>query len=682
MSRLSVVMPCFESAPWLREALGSLAQQTRLPDEVVIADDGSSGAPTLALLDRLAREGCSGLRELRVLREKHRGPGATRNAAVRACTGELILPLDADDALQPRALEKLEAALQAEPGAAFAFPHVTHFGSLRAEAVAPRFNPYLQLEDNKLVVTALLRREVFTEHGAWYSEEDGYEDWSFWLSVAERGLTGVAVEEALFRYRRKGSAGQLATDTARRDQLKAALRLRHPFSYSSESRAQLKQRFAPGLEIIWPAALDDERLSTFLRGQSFDDLCVTAQGALDARALLSQARGKHLLLLEPPHLPLLATAPPGFLEQLVRCLEAHAAFDVLLVPVEIATLQAHLTRPRLAPCPPSPLADHTRDLLLLRTARAPGRASLAVGTGVRALAAPALRHGRGLLFAEDFFGLCDPGSAHAIEISPAPHKARRTLAQAAWSSTRRSAERLFGAERVGDALRPLRQELAALARTSEALGDALRAGRLPLSLEARLPESLEMERRLLDAEPVRFDRHAPFPLAAGKQRVLLLMPSLQRTEAALAALELASSLPRDRVELICATSREATHELSPRLRALCADLMLYGETTAAGDQPAAVLQLLRDRQVETLAICDSWLGLQVARAAKALLPRLRTIAVLLSDSQIPGDDFAKASCQRFDEFIDSYRVAHGALRERCLAWGVKPDKLRPAGDDF
>src|SRR5207248_11404001 len=110
-----VVIPCYESAPLLGEALASLRRQTRLPDEVIVADDGSTGAPTLALLDRLARDGFAGLPAVRVLREPHRGAGPTRNAALHASTGALVLPLDADDTLEPRALELLEAALLAHP---------------------------------------------------------------------------------------------------------------------------------------------------------------------------------------------------------------------------------------------------------------------------------------------------------------------------------------------------------------------------------------------------------------------------------------------------------------------------------------------------------------------------------------------------------------------------------------
>lgn len=273
MQRLSVAIPCWASGLWLRDALRSLRAQTRPADEIVIADDGSTDAPTISLLESLAQPGSParlGL-PIRVLREPHRGPGPARNAAVRATTGELVLPLDADDELEPRALQAMEAALLADPGAAFAFSHVRYFGAVRGVAVPPRYNAWLQVNDNRLVVSALVRREVYGEQGAWYAEDlEGYEDWSFWLTVVERGLRGVCVEEPLFRYRRKGGEGQLARDHARRGRLLAALRRKHAALYAEESLADLKSRWAPAIEVVDPGR--------------------------NAREALRSARGKYLSL--------------------------------------------------------------------------------------------------------------------------------------------------------------------------------------------------------------------------------------------------------------------------------------------------------------------------------------------------------------------------------------------------
>ena len=185
-----------------------------------------------------------------------------------------------------------------------------------------------------------------------------------------------------------------------------------------------------------------------------------------------------------------------------------------------------------------------------------------------------------------------------------------------------------------------------------------------------------MERRLLDSEPVRYARRGPLVDASGRKRVLAVLPWLTRGGVERAILQMAAALPRDRCELLCATSRESAHEWAGRMRALSSDLLLLGETTPEKDQPAAVLQLLRDRQVDALFTVNSWLGLETARLARAELPSLRTIDYQHTDLQTPGADFARQSCLRFDRFLDLRLVSTEHLRERYRAYGVDPAKVR------
>ena len=111
--RLAVLIPVRDGGALLAETLRSLAAQTRAPDEVLLLDDGSTEPEALRILAGLAPP-------YRVLAMPRRGPGEARNTGVRATAAELILPLDSDDLLAPDALAQLEAALLAEPEAAFA----------------------------------------------------------------------------------------------------------------------------------------------------------------------------------------------------------------------------------------------------------------------------------------------------------------------------------------------------------------------------------------------------------------------------------------------------------------------------------------------------------------------------------------------------------------------------------
>ena len=99
--KISVIIPCYNSAPWVGGAVESVLAQTWPPHEIIVVDDGSSDDPATAL--RLFGD------KVRLVRRENGGLSAARNKGVRESTGEWFLFLDADDRLFPDALEKLSA---------------------------------------------------------------------------------------------------------------------------------------------------------------------------------------------------------------------------------------------------------------------------------------------------------------------------------------------------------------------------------------------------------------------------------------------------------------------------------------------------------------------------------------------------------------------------------------------
>ena len=95
-----VVIPMFNAAATIGKALESLAQQTRLPERVIVVDDGSSdnGAQVV--------ESLSFPYELHLIRQPNQGPSAARNAGIFLAKETLLAFLDADDYWFPEKLEK------------------------------------------------------------------------------------------------------------------------------------------------------------------------------------------------------------------------------------------------------------------------------------------------------------------------------------------------------------------------------------------------------------------------------------------------------------------------------------------------------------------------------------------------------------------------------------------------
>lgn len=102
---ISVIIPCYNSAPWVADAVRSVLRQTRAADEIIVVDDGSTDDPEAAVREFGG--------SVRLIRRDNGGLSAARNTGVEAAHGEGFVFLDADDTLFPDALEKLSATAEA-----------------------------------------------------------------------------------------------------------------------------------------------------------------------------------------------------------------------------------------------------------------------------------------------------------------------------------------------------------------------------------------------------------------------------------------------------------------------------------------------------------------------------------------------------------------------------------------
>ena len=117
-ARISVALGTYNGERYLPAQLASIVAQTRLPDELVAADDGSTDA-TVALLQEFARTAPFPVRVM----QNQRNLGSTRNfeQLCSLCTGDLIALSDQDDVWYPQRLERSEQALETHPEAGLVF---------------------------------------------------------------------------------------------------------------------------------------------------------------------------------------------------------------------------------------------------------------------------------------------------------------------------------------------------------------------------------------------------------------------------------------------------------------------------------------------------------------------------------------------------------------------------------
>lgn len=102
---ISLIMPVFNGARYLRESLASLLSQTLPATEIIVIDDGST--------DHSAE--IAGDYPVTLLRQQNAGAAAARNRGIEASTGALIACLDSDDVATPDRLQQQVAAFESTP---------------------------------------------------------------------------------------------------------------------------------------------------------------------------------------------------------------------------------------------------------------------------------------------------------------------------------------------------------------------------------------------------------------------------------------------------------------------------------------------------------------------------------------------------------------------------------------
>lgn len=117
--KLSVIVPAYDVARYIAEALRSVLVQLPRDAEVLVVDDGSRD-DTAAIAESFGAP-------VRVIRAQHAGIGATVNRAMSEGDGELIACIDADDRWCPDKLALQFAALDADPSLDMVFGHVRQF---------------------------------------------------------------------------------------------------------------------------------------------------------------------------------------------------------------------------------------------------------------------------------------------------------------------------------------------------------------------------------------------------------------------------------------------------------------------------------------------------------------------------------------------------------------------------
>lgn len=196
---VSAIIPVRNMAQTLGRAIASVQAQTYPVFEIVVADDLSNDGSASVAADY-------GLGVLRNPGAEPWGICGGRNAAFECSKGDLILPLDADDWIEPTYVEKTIQKMT-DRVAIVSTEMIYHSEDERNGLVLPA-DPQTyasELKQNNITVTSLVRRKAIEQAGPWDHDLRGWEDWDMWLRILLLGWTHDVVREPLFHYRLNNS---------------------------------------------------------------------------------------------------------------------------------------------------------------------------------------------------------------------------------------------------------------------------------------------------------------------------------------------------------------------------------------------------------------------------------------------------------------------------------------------
>lgn len=245
-ARVAVIIPCYNDGELAAEAVASVREHE--PFELVVVDDGSDDAPTRAALERLESDG------VRVLRhEQNRGLPAARDTGLAATSARYVFPLDSDDLAIGYLLGAMADRLDDQPEAGVCFGDYEEFGSVHhTRAVPARLDPFRLAYTNEYPVSALFRRELLESVGGWAPIE-AYEDWHMWMTLAERGVTGVHFGFGVITFRKRVHGQRMLTKArAVHRRLYARLRADHPRLFEDLPTHRRQSPLHPARKRLYP----------------------------------------------------------------------------------------------------------------------------------------------------------------------------------------------------------------------------------------------------------------------------------------------------------------------------------------------------------------------------------------------------------------------------------------------
>ncbi len=220
---ISVIVPCYNQAQYLDDALQSVLNQSITDWECIIINDGSTDK-TEAISNKWIKKDS----RFKYLFQDNSGLSSARNLGIKNADSEFVLPLDADDKIGENYLELAYKAFQENKDLKVVYCEAKKFGDSNELWEFPEFSLYNLSKTNMIFCSALFRKKDCETVGGYdVNMIYGWEDWEFWISMLKNGGLVKKIDSVQFYYRVKNHSMLKAMDVEKTRKTEAYLSIKH-----------------------------------------------------------------------------------------------------------------------------------------------------------------------------------------------------------------------------------------------------------------------------------------------------------------------------------------------------------------------------------------------------------------------------------------------------------------------
>ena len=234
--RVSIIIPCYNQAQYVSEAIESALNQTYQNVEIIVINDASTDNSA-----DIIKSYADKYSNIIFLDEKeNKGVVKSRNLAISKCSGDYILPVDADDKIDPTICEKAVKILNSDNDIRIVYSRIQFFGYLNKEFKLEAFNPSRIIFNNCIPNTAMYRKSDFLLVDGYHDYmKEGWEDWNLWLSILEvspnKEKCAYKIDEILYLYRQFEAGTRSDFKLQKQNELFVNMIANHPSLYKERS---------------------------------------------------------------------------------------------------------------------------------------------------------------------------------------------------------------------------------------------------------------------------------------------------------------------------------------------------------------------------------------------------------------------------------------------------------------